>query len=150
MKEKKIKIIIVDDHQMLRETWKLLLQQDKRFDIISECASGAEAIQAAQLLKPDIILMDVNMSPINGFEATRKITKLVPSTKIIGVSVNNQPTYARNMMQLGAKGFVTKNSTREEMIQAIIEVYNGGNFICAEIRVKMQPTDKSNGASTRS
>ena len=78
------------------------------------------------------------MSPVNGFEATRKITQLVPTTKIIGLSINNQPTYARNIMQLGAKGFVTKNSTSAEMVTAIQTVYNGGNFICQEIRDIMQ------------
>lgn len=136
--KKKIRIIIVDDHQMLRETWKMILQQNEIFEIIFDCASGAEAIEAATKYKPDIILMDINMSPVNGFEATRKIFKSDPSIKIIGVSVNNQPTYARNMMQLGAKGFVTKNSTKEEMIQAIMEVYNGGNYICKEIKEKMK------------
>jgi len=135
---KKIKIIIVDDHQMIRETWKMILQQNELFEIVFDCASGAEAIIAAQEYKPDIMLMDINMAPVNGFEATRKISKLVPSTKIIGVSINNQPTYARNMIQLGAKGFVTKNSSQQEMIKAIIEVYNGGNYICNEIKEKME------------
>ena len=82
------------------------------------------------------------MSPINGFEATRKITELVPTTKIIGLSINNQPTYARNIMQLGAKGFVTKNSTSAEMITAIQTVYNGGNFVCEEIKVAMQQDNR--------
>ncbi|HEY9362091.1 MAG TPA: response regulator transcription factor, partial [Chitinophagaceae bacterium] len=78
---KKIKIIIVDDHQMIRETWKMILQQNELFEIVFDCASGAEAIIAAQEYKPDIMLMDINMAPVNGFEATRKISKLVPSTK---------------------------------------------------------------------
>lgn len=138
MDESKIKIIIVDDHQMIRETWKLILEQDERLNVIGECKSGAEAIEVAQSLKPDIILMDINMSPINGFEATRKITKSSPSVKIIGLSINNQPTYARNMMQLGAKGYVTKNSPKEEMIKAILEVYNGGTYICEDVRNKME------------
>jgi two-component system, NarL family, invasion response regulator UvrY len=134
----KIRIILVDDHQMIRETWKMILQQNELFDIIFDCSSGAEAIKAAQEYKPDVMLMDVNMSPVNGFEATRKIAKLVPSIKIIGVSINNQPTYARNMMQLGAKGFVTKNSSQQEMMKAIIEVHSGGNYICKEIKEKMK------------
>lgn len=137
MNENTIKIIIVDDHEMVRKTWKMILQQNEQFDIICECSGGNEAIEAAQTYKPDIILMDINMSPVNGFEATRKITQLVPSVKIIGLSINNQPTYARNIMQLGAKGFVTKNSTSAEMVTAIQTVYNGGNFICDEIKVAM-------------
>ena len=142
MSENIIKITIVDDHEMVRKTWKMILQQNEQFNIVCECSGGNEAIEAAQAYKPDIILMDINMSPINGFEATRKITELVPTTKIIGLSINNQPTYARNIMQLGAKGFVTKNSTSAEMVTAIQTVYNGGNFVCEEIKVAMQQDNK--------
>ncbi|HEV8286723.1 MAG TPA: response regulator transcription factor [Chitinophagaceae bacterium] len=138
MKSESIRIVITDDHQMIRETWKLLLEQDKRFIIIAQCSNGAEAINAAKNLSPDIILMDINMRPVNGFEATRKIAQQHPSVKIIGMSVNNQPSYARNMLQLGAKGYITKNSTKEEMMNAIITVYNGGRYICEEIRDKMK------------
>lgn len=133
----KIRLVIVDDHQMVRETWKLILEQDSRISVIGECASGAEAIETAYAVKPDIMLMDINMSPVNGFEATRKIVRHCPDVKIIGVSVNDQPGYARNMIQLGARGFVTKNSPQEEMIEAIIEVHKGKTFICKEIRDKL-------------
>ena len=133
----KIRLVLVDDHEMVRNTWKLILQQDPRIDIIAECNSGAEAIDIANGLFPDIMLMDINMSPVNGFEATRKIVKSCPQIKIIGVSVNDQPGYARNMLQLGAKGFVTKNTAQEEMIEAILEVFKGRTYICKELRDKM-------------
>ena len=133
----KIRLVLVDDHEMVRETWKLILQQDPRIEIIAECNSGAEAIDVANGLFPDVMLMDINMSPVNGFEATRKIVKSCPQIKIIGVSVNDQPGYARNMLQLGAKGFVTKNTARDEMIEAILEVFKGRTFICKELRDKM-------------
>ena len=142
MKQELIRIVLVDDHKVVRETWKLLLQQDDRFDIVAECSDGAEAITVAQTVLPDIMLMDVNMSPVNGFEATRKIVKLAPKVKIIGVSINNQPAYARNMIKLGAKGYVTKNSTKEEMVEAIIQVHKGNHFICTEVKQKM---DGKNG-----
>ena len=132
-----IRVVIVDDHQMVRETWKMLLQRDNRLQVIGECASGEEAIAMAQAVHPDIMLMDINMYPMNGFEATKEISKLYPEIKIIGVSINNQPSYAKNMLLAGAKGYVTKNSTREEMIQAIIQVHNGETFICKEIEEKM-------------
>ena len=135
----KIRLVIVDDHQMVRETWKLILEQDKRIQVIAECSSGAEAIDKACDLLPDVMLMDINMFPVNGFEATRKIIKLCPEVKIIGVSVNDQMGYARNMFQLGAKGFVTKNITMEEMLEAILEVYNGKTYLCKELRDKKRP-----------
>ena len=133
-----IKLIIVDDHQMVRETWKMILQKDERLDIIGDCGSGTEAIELAAKLQPEIMLMDVNMTPVNGLEATALITKENPGIKIIGVSVNNEPSYARNMMQCGAKGYVTKHSTREEMIQAILEVHRGNTYLCKEMREKMR------------
>ena len=115
----------------------MLLQKDERITVVAEGASGADAINLAAVHLPDVILMDINMSPVNGFEATRKIVKSHPNIKIIGVSINNQPSYARNIMNLGAKGYVTKNSSREEMIEAILQVHSGKTFICNEVRVKM-------------
>ena len=101
-----------------------------------EASNLAEAIDKACELLPDVMLMDINMFPVNGFEATRKIIKLCPEVKIIGVSVNDQLGYARNMFQLGAKGFVTKNTSQEEMIEAIFEVHKGRIFLCRELREK--------------
>ena len=133
----KIRVIIVDDHQLVRETWKMLLHDREGIEVIQECASGADVIAVAPTLNPDVILMDVNMAPVNGFEATRKILKACPNIKIIGVSVNNQTSYARNMMQLGAKGYVTKNSSRDEMVLAIKEVMKGKTYVCMEMQKKM-------------
>lgn len=137
MQPRKIRIVIVDDHQMIRETWRFLLSKDERLDVIGECASGAEAIEAALLHNPDVMLMDINMAPVNGFEATRKIVRKHPGIHIIGVSVNDQPGYARNMLSLGAKGYVTKNSSFQEMVHAILEVTMGNTYICKEVQEKM-------------
>src|SRR5687767_1987630 len=128
-----IKLIIVDDHQMVRETWKMILEKEDRFEVIADCGSGREAISCAATLQPDVILMDVNMSPMNGLETTSTIMEQQPHLKIIGVSINNEPSYAKNMMQCGAKGYVTKNTTREEMITAILEVHQGNTYICSEM-----------------
>lgn len=132
-------MVIVDDHRMMRETWKMILQRDPRIEVIAECASGEEAIQCADAQVPDVMLMDINMAPVNGFEATRKIAKAHPEIKIIGLSINNQPTYARNLMQLGAKGYVTKNSPSDEMMEAIRIVFDGGTYICKDVRSQMLP-----------
>jgi DNA-binding NarL/FixJ family response regulator len=137
MQHGSIRVVIVDDHQMVRETWKMILQKDERIDIIGECSSGVEAMEAAASLQPDVMLMDINMAPMNGFEATRRISKDHPQVKIIGVSINNQPSYARNMLHLGAKGYVTKNSPKDEMIKAIVAVCNGETFVCREVQEKM-------------
>jgi two-component system, NarL family, invasion response regulator UvrY len=137
MDQNKIRVVLTDDHQMVRETWKLLLESDARLSVIAQCSSGAEAIEAAISLNPDIMLMDINMQPLNGFETTIEIVKRMPSMKIIGVSVNNEPSYARTMLESGAKGYVTKNSSRDEMVNAILEVYQGNTYTCKEVRRKM-------------
>jgi two-component system, NarL family, invasion response regulator UvrY len=132
-----IRLAIVDDHEMVRQTWKMILQRHERIDVVAECASGEEAIECAGKLTPDVMLMDINMTPVNGFEATRRITAALPQIKIIGISINNQPVYARNMLQLGAKGYVTKNSSSEEMLSAIFAVNEGGHYLCKEIQEKI-------------
>ena len=137
MQNDSIRVIIVDDHDLVRQTWKMLLHNHRSINIVKECSSGIEAIHEATVSDPHVILMDINMTPVNGFEATKKILTSSPHIKIIGVSVNNQPSYARNIMQLGAKGYVTKNSSRDEMVKAIHEVMNGKTYICHEVLQKM-------------
>ena len=138
MSSKQIRIVIVDDHTDVRETWRLLLEQDKRFAVAAECSNGQQAIDAAEELAPDVILMEIDMSPISGLEATKKILKQNPFMKIVGVSIDDQPSYALSMLKAGAKGYVTKNSSREEMTFAIMKIFNGGQYICDEVRVKMK------------
>lgn len=132
-----IRLVIVDDHALIRQTWKMVLQRDDRIRVIGECVSGADAIAFVEKERPDVMLMDVNMEPVNGFEATEAITKKFPDIHIIGTSINNQPSYVRNMLQAGAKGYVTKNSPSEEMIEAIFIVCNGGTYLCADVRTQM-------------
>ncbi|MER3497980.1 MAG: DNA-binding response regulator [Chitinophagaceae bacterium] len=130
----KITILIADDHTLVRETWSFIFNTDPRFKVVAECGTGEEAVEIAKNLRPNIVIMDINLQGMNGIEATQLIRKFSPSSKILGVSLHTQPTYARKMMQKGAMGYVTKNSSREEMFKAILEVYNGKKYICEEIK----------------
>lgn len=130
----KISILLVDDHKLIRDSWSFILNSDPRFTVIAETSSGEEAIEIAQQKKPMIILMDVNMTPVNGFDATRQIQKVSPESRVIAVSMHTMPAYAKRMMQLGAMGYVTKNSSKDEMITAIIEVNDGKKYICEEVK----------------
>lgn len=130
----KIRILIADDHKLIRETWTYILESDPRFHVIAECGDAEEAVNMAKMKHPDIVLMDINMSPYSGLEATQKIRKISPASRIIGVSMHSQPAYAKKMLQMGARGYVTKNSSKEEMIQAILEVHMGNKYICNEIK----------------
>lgn len=131
---RKVSILIVDDHKLIRETWSFILGGDPRFEVIADCGDPAAAIELAREKKPNIVLMDINMEPISGFDATGQIRKASPNTRVIGVSMHSQPAYARKMLQVGAQGYVTKNSSREEMVKAILEVDKGNKYICDEIR----------------
>jgi DNA-binding NarL/FixJ family response regulator len=129
-----ISILIADDHKLIRDTWSFILNTDNRFKVVAECSNGEEAIEQAKQKRPQIVLMDINMTPISGLEATRQIRKVSPGSKIIGVSMHSQPAYAKKMLQIGAKGYVTKNSSRDEMFKAIMEVYGGNRYICDEVK----------------
>ena len=130
----KISVLIADDHKLIRETWSYILNNDSRFEVIAECGDSEQAVEMSKIKRPQIVLMDINMMPISGFEATERIRKVSPLSKVIGVSMHSQPAYAKKMLQIGAKGYVTKNSSKEEMIKAIMEVHNGNKYVCEEIK----------------
>lgn len=130
----KISVLIADDHKLIRETWSFILNNDPRFNVVAECGDSEQAVEMAKNKKPQIVLMDINMLPISGFEATEKIRKVSPASRIIGISMHSQPAYAKKMLQIGARGYVTKNSSKEEMITAIMEVHGGNKYICDEIK----------------
>jgi DNA-binding NarL/FixJ family response regulator len=129
-----ITILLVDDHKLIRDSWSFILNSDQRFKVIGETSNGEEAIQMVISIRPDIILMDVNMTPLNGFDTTREILEIVPNSKVIAVSMHAMPAYAKRMMQIGAMGYVTKNSSKDEMINAIIEVNAGKKYVCDEVK----------------
>ena len=134
---KHITILIADDNDLMQQTLGKIVAGIHGVILVQEARNGEETIAMAREHSPDIILMDINMSPINGFEATRKILKENPDIKIIGLSLHNQPSYARNMLQLGAKGYVSKTAHHNEIIEAIIKVAAGGKYIAKDIEGKL-------------
>lgn len=135
-----IRIVLADDHQLIRESWRMLLENNPRFKVIADCANGHEAIRCINEHIPDILLVDINMQPLNGFEVVRQVVENNPSVRIIGMSVNNQPKYATRMVEMGARGFLTKTSPLNEIHHGIEEVYHGRVYICEEVRSLMPPT----------
>ncbi len=137
-----ISILIADDHKLIRETWSFILSRDNRFKVIGTVSNSEEAVKVSKSEKPDVVLMDINMAPFSGIEATRQIKEVSPTTQIIAVTMHTQPAYAKKMLQLGASGYVTKNSSREEMITAILEVSLGNKFICEEMKELMSESSE--------
>lgn len=130
----KITILIVDDHKLIRETWSHILNTEPLFRVVGEYGSAEEAIDYAKTYGPNIIMLDVNLPRMNGLEATSVLTKISPASRILGISMHTQPTYAKQMIRNGAYGYITKNSPRQEMIHALKEVYAERKYICNEIR----------------
>ena len=138
MISKNIGIVIVDDHPILRESWKIFLEREPGMEFLGACSTGHEALSLLENVRPDIMLIDVQMKPMNGFELTSSITSTWPSIRIIGTSLNNHPNYANKMIEAGASGFVTKASPLSEIAKAIKEVFDGRQYICEEVRSRME------------
>jgi two-component system, NarL family, invasion response regulator UvrY len=133
-----ITLIITDDHILVRQAFVSLFNADKRFRVLDHCGSGEEAILATRRLRPDVLLMDINLPGMNGFETCTKIlASRATDVKILAVSVNAEYTYARKMFQCGAMGYITKNSPIAEIFKAVIEIYNDRKYICTEIKDKL-------------
>lgn len=130
----KISLLLIDDHKMIRESWSIILGADSRFVIVGETSNVELAAELAKSHRPDIVLMDINMAPINGFEATKLLLREVPELQILAISMHSMPAYARRMFQMGARGYVTKNSSKDELVTAILEVKAGNKYICEEIK----------------
>ncbi|MEP7377231.1 MAG: response regulator transcription factor [Chitinophagaceae bacterium] len=130
----KITILVTDDHTLIRQCWSLILNAEPRFKVVAEASSGEEAVTLVTQLRPNIVIMDINLPGINGIEATQLIKKASPATKILGVSMHAQPIHARTMMKEGAMGYVTKNSSRFELYNAIIEIHNGRNYVSNDVK----------------
>jgi two-component system invasion response regulator UvrY len=140
---KKISIMLVDDHTLIRESWRALIATIENMEIVAECGDGRLAGELAKNARPDIVLLDLNMQPMNGFEVLTVIRKLSPLSKIIGLSMRSEPVIAKKLLRSGAKGYLTKNSPRHEMIDAINEVNKGNSYICQEVQtlLSLQTSD---------
>jgi two-component system invasion response regulator UvrY len=130
----KITVFIVEDHQMVREMWVHLFIEKKDIEVVGETGNADEAIEQIKSKRPSIVLLDINLPGSSGMELVPLIRKFAPGSKIIAVSMHNQPAYTKKMLQLGAHGYVTKNSSHEEIFLAIETVMKGKTYVCMEIR----------------
>lgn len=128
-----ITVVIADDHRMVREAWKLVLDRDKRLSVAALCENGFEVVAFCRDRQPDVVLMDINMAPMNGIEATQAIRSFSASIRIIGISVHTDLSYIHALLKAGGNGYVTKNSSGEEMIHAIFQVMEGLPYYCKDI-----------------
>ena len=128
-----ITVLLTDDHELVRTGIRRLLEDSKQVSIVGEADCGEKSIQLAQQHQPDVILMDVNMPGIGGVEACRRILQRNPKQKIIVLSVHNEQTFPKRLLEIGARGYLTKECGVDEMIEAIRQVHAGNSYIATSI-----------------
>ncbi len=123
-----IRILLADDHTMMRQGLRHILESQLEFEIVAETSSGIEAVESARHLKPDVAIVDVAMKELNGIEATAQILKHSPHTAVLILSMYSDERYVLRAVKAGARGYVLKNSAGDELIQAIHVVEKGLTF----------------------
>jgi DNA-binding NarL/FixJ family response regulator len=145
--EEKIKIIIVDDHEIFRSGLKLLFNRIKDTKVIAEASNGREFLDLLELYTPDLVFMDIEMPFMNGIEASKLAAEKFPGIKIIALTMFNDVEYLESMLDAGVKGFLLKNINKETLDKAIHAVMNGKTYYSEEIfeyfSRKLLPEDKS-------
>jgi DNA-binding NarL/FixJ family response regulator len=123
-----IRILLADDHTLMRQGLRHILESRPEFEIVAETSSGIEAVESARQLKPDVAIVDVAMKELNGIEATAQILKHSPHTAVLILSMYSDERYVLRAVKAGARGYVLKNSAGDELIQAILAVEKGLAF----------------------
>lgn len=140
-----IKVMIVDDHTVLRDTLKLLLDAHPEVEVVGEAADGRQAIDLAERIKPDIILMDTAMPGLNGIEATETIHKRLPRTKVLMLSGYGYEDRVSAALRAGASGYVLKSATADELLGAIMQVYHSNTYLSESLVASAQVRNSLNG-----
>ncbi|MET0638001.1 MAG: response regulator transcription factor [Chitinophagaceae bacterium] len=131
---KKITIIVVDDHKLIRDMWGLLFRQSQEFELVGASGSMDEAIELVKKKQPDVIYMDINLGNESGVDLLPMLRECSARSKVVVISMHNQPAYVKKMFKLGASGYVTKNSPADEMTTAAQEVMKGNIYVCQELK----------------
>jgi two-component system invasion response regulator UvrY len=132
-----IKVLLVDDHELVRTGFRHILQDSPGIEVVGEAESGEDAVIKAKQLKPDLVLMDVNMPGIGGIEATRRVRRQNPATQVIAVTVLSDAPFPEQLHEAGALGYLTKGCPAEELFRAIKMVASARPFISNEVSQKL-------------
>jgi two-component system, NarL family, invasion response regulator UvrY len=144
---KAIKVFIVDNHDLIRLGIRHLLADVKNIEIIGEASSGEIAIDLVRELKPDIVIMDIKMPGIGGFEATRRLLKNNPKIKVLIITICEDYFLFSNVLSAGASGYISKDASAKEILEAIRSIYDGKRFISGKLIDKFYLDDASNASS---
>ena len=133
----KVRIVIAEDHTILRDGLRSLLSSDPNFEIVGEAGDGREAIKCVEKFRPDLILTDLSMPRMNGMEAIKEIKRQSPKTKVLVLTVHKAEEYILATFRAGANGYLLKDSTHAELVMAVKKVLSGKQYISPEISEKV-------------
>ena len=142
-----ITVLVADDHDLVRFGIVCMLAELPRIEVVGQAASGEEAVQLAKQLKPQVVLMDLHMPGIGGLLATSKLTAFDPNIKVIALTAQMEDPFPARLLKAGARGFVTKNASVEEMVEAILKVAAGQRYISPEVAQAMALKPFANDAN---
>jgi two-component system response regulator NreC len=128
-RKSKIRVMIADDHAILRAGLKLLVNAQADLEVVSEAPDGAQAVQVARETRPDVALMDLTMPGTGGMQALQQIVQACPKTRVLVLTMHDDPAYLRSVLAAGASGYVLKRSVDAELLAAIRAVHRGGTFV---------------------
>jgi DNA-binding NarL/FixJ family response regulator len=148
---KRIAVLLVEDHIVVRQGLRLLIEADGDIEIIGQAKTGREAVRMARDLRPDVIVMDIAMPLLNGLQATRQILKNFPETKVLVLSAHSEPEYVEQVVEAGARGYLVKQASGEVVAQAIRELQKGKTFFGPAMakRLKAEYHKSPDGAGLR-
>ncbi len=132
-----IRVVLVDDHDLFRAGVRSILQAQDGMVVVGEYSNGEDAVAAVRVESPDLVLMDVNMPGIGGVEATRKILQVAPDVRVIAVTVLSDDPFPNQLLDAGARGFISKGSGSDEMLEAIRTVMRGQHYISGDVAQKL-------------
>jgi DNA-binding NarL/FixJ family response regulator len=130
---KRITILLAEDHMIVREGFRKILEREDDFEIVGEAQDGRQAVALVKKFQPEVVLMDIAMPLLNGLEATRQVVKAVPASKVIMLSAHNDDAYVKNATDSGALGFLLKQTSAHDVCRAIREVQSGKTFFSPTI-----------------
>jgi len=130
---KKIRILLADDHAVVRQGFRLILSGQADMEIVGEAGDGNQAVEQAEKLKPDVVVMDVAMPNLNGIEATRRLAEAAPHTRVLALSMHKDSVYVREILRAGAKGYLLKDSIDRDLLDAVRAVAKGEAYLSPAI-----------------
>lgn len=133
MQSKKIRVLLADDHKILRKGVQMLIDAQVDMEVVGEAKTGREAIDEARQLQPDVVVMDISMPELNGIEGTRQICDELPGTKVLALSMHKDSVYVREILRAGARGYLVKDSEDDDLVRAIRSVHRGEAFLSPAI-----------------